>query len=364
MKNCENRHKWPRPKADTALYNSIQQTGFKSYPERQKNFVQLHHENKNKVVNYRPLMLDIENVSRCNYRCTMCQMSRWPGGKRADDMKFEDFQALVDSLPELTEIKLQGVGEPLLAGKNFFKMIRYARDKHLWVRSTTNASLLHINDNYKHLIDSDICELQISIDGTTPQTYEEIRRGGSFKRVSENCVNLHKYCQSIRKMRTRMWVVVQRQNFAEVEEFPALAARLGFERLTLSIDLNGWGQKKWHEYNSKANIHNDFSEEHAENLFRIGQQHGVEVTFWSIDKKYDHTSPKTICPWPFQRVFISSDMRVVPCCMMANPEVMDLGDARQFTEVWNGKKIQEFRQRHLAGDIPVPCQSCYTSGTK
>ena len=33
-------------------------------------------------------------------------------------------------------------------------MIKYAKDKKIWVRTVTNASLLHLKDNYKKLIDT------------------------------------------------------------------------------------------------------------------------------------------------------------------------------------------------------------------
>jgi pyrroloquinoline quinone biosynthesis protein E len=52
-------------------------------------------------------------------------------------------------------------------------------------------------------------------------------------------------------------------------------------------------------------------------------------------------------------------MRYVPCCIIGNPEVSDLGDARQLTAEWHGKSVADFRRAHLAGDIPAVCKSCY-----
>ena len=34
-------------------------------------------EGRNSVLDYLPIKLDIENVSRCNFRCQMCQVSGW-----------------------------------------------------------------------------------------------------------------------------------------------------------------------------------------------------------------------------------------------------------------------------------------------
>jgi pyrroloquinoline quinone biosynthesis protein E len=45
--------------------------------------------------------------------------------------------------------------------------------------------------------------------------------------------------------------------------------------------------------------------------------------------------------------------------MIANPEIVDLGDARQLSAMWNGPKLQAFRRAHLQGNIPPECRSCY-----
>lgn len=349
----------PAPKPDQALYNSIRESGFQRFPERRQNYDRYLASERTALVNYLPIKMDVENVSRCNFRCTMCQVSEWPKMQRARDMTIEEFKSLIDQQIGLLEIKLQGMGEPLLNAETYFEMIKYARAKDIWVRSTNNGSLLHLRDNYKHLINSDICEIQISFDGATKETYEEIRIGGKFEQVSKNCRLLNTYGIEQGKHRTRMWVVVQDANFAELEMFPKLAADLGFSRLTFSLDLTDWGQDQWKDHNEQIDRHNEFNKDRGRALAALGKSHGTEVTFWSIDEKYDRTKREKLCPWPFERAYVSSDMRFVPCCMIANPEVSDLGSAKNFSEAWNSKSIAEFREFHLRGEIPEVCRSCY-----
>jgi MoaA/NifB/PqqE/SkfB family radical SAM enzyme len=69
---------------------------------------------------------------------------------------------------------------------DYFAMIRSVREKHIWVRTTTNASLLHLKDNYRKMIDADVNELQISLDGAIKEIYEGIRRGANYERVMSN----------------------------------------------------------------------------------------------------------------------------------------------------------------------------------
>ena len=53
--------------------------------------------------------------------------SKWENGIRARDMTLPEFKEIIDSIPSLTEVKIQGFGEPLLAGDNFHAMVGYAR---------------------------------------------------------------------------------------------------------------------------------------------------------------------------------------------------------------------------------------------
>lgn len=96
-----------------------------------------------------------------------------------------------------TRSKIQGIGEPFLH-KDFIQMVEYASSRDIWTRSTTNATILHQkNENYKKIIDAGIGELQISVDGTTKESYELIRKGAHFERMIENCKLINSYCSSL-----------------------------------------------------------------------------------------------------------------------------------------------------------------------
>lgn len=356
------RTKLPKPYPDTEAWDTNLAAGLASDPRRKENYQRYLAAQRSVDLDYLPIRMDVENVSRCNFRCTMCQVSEWgPTYQRAEDMSMEDFKALVDSQYGLIEIKLQGMGEPLLGRDTFFEMIRYARSRHIWVRSTNNGSLLHFKDNYKKLIDSGINEVQISIDGATKESFEGIRHGSRFELVTANCKLLNDYCQQQGLLRTRMWTLLQQGNVSEFLDFVPMASQLGFKRLTFALSLSEWGSDHWAKANQGVTVEDTVTPELAEEAIDIGRDLGVEVTFWDIASKYDTRSAETICQWPFERAYVSSDMRVVPCCMIANPEAADLGDATEFLQVWNGDSYKEFRQAHLEGRIPKVCRSCYKS---
>lgn len=311
------------------------------------------------LVDYLPIKMDIENVSRCNFRCTMCQVSDWKNGKRARDLTLAEFKSLIDEQIGLLEIKLQGMGEPLLQGDDFFEMIKYAREKNIWVRSTSNASLFHLKENYKKLIDCDTNEVQISIDGASKEVFERIRRQSNFERVAKNCELINNYCEKQNVRRTKMWVVVQKDNYGELCDFVTFAKNHGFKDLVFSLDMNFWGQSDWQSTNKKFEVTEEIDYQICKNLVDQGHEFNVRVSFWFIGKKFNSYNKKTLCPWPWERAYISSDSRIVACCMVATPSVSDLGNAGNFSAAWNGIDYQAFRQAHVTGNIPDFCSSCY-----
>lgn len=303
---------------------------------------------------YLPVKLDIEGVSRCNFACGMCAVSKWPKGTRARDMTLEEFKDLIDEQYGLVEIKLNGIGEPLMAGDTFFDMIRYARKKRIWVRITTNASLLHLRDNYKKLVDSGVNEIDISIDGADRPTFEGIRIQGDFDRVGSNCRLLNGYCDSLGVVRTKMWTLVQRGNVRDLERHVPLAKDLGFKNLVFSLQLHGWGDSALEARNLGEMV--SVSPERCQKLMELGKEIGVRVAFWDVSDKFDQDN---LCPWPFQRAVVTSDLRTVPCCMIGDPDKIELGKGMSFMKVWKSDEYRDFRAAHLSGQIPEVCRACY-----
>lgn len=352
----------PEPVPDVQAYLRERRICLSRSPERLKNYlVYMRSKRRNARVDYLPIRLDFENVSRCNFRCTMCAVSEWPKGKRSTDLPLEAFKRLIDEQMGLVEVKVQGLGEPTMQGAAYFDMIRYARARHIWVRTTTNASLLHLKDNYRKLVDSGVNEIQISIDGADKETFESIRRGSVFERVVANCRLINSYCEKQGVERTKMWTVIQKGNRHQLSQLVDLAADTGFRSMAFALNLIDFGIERWREKNDSVTVEHEFARSEAEDLIAKGEKLGIKVRFWSVTQKYTTDRVEHLCPWPFERAFVSSDLRVVPCCIISNPEVSDLGDANQFGAVWFGESMTEFRQAHLDGRIPAVCRSCYES---
>ena len=89
-----------------------------------------------------PTELQVEVTAACNLRCRMCLVRyRPPFNRVTGSMTAERFARLLDELPTVRRVTLQGLGEPLLA-PDLFDMIRIARSRGVDVGFNTNATLL------------------------------------------------------------------------------------------------------------------------------------------------------------------------------------------------------------------------------
>lgn len=345
------------PKPDMARYEAMLEAGFRAYPKRLENY-QKYKENPRSIeVDYMPIRADIENVSRCNLRCGHCLISSLEGQRRAKDLSFDDFKRFIDEQYGLVEIKLQGVGEPFLQ-REFCDMARYASDRYIWVRTTTNGMLLHKNENYKRIIDANVGEIQVSIDGATKATQEGIRVGSNFERIVENCKLLNDYSRQTGIDMTRMWTVLQKQNFHEASALLDIASDTGFRRLTLSLELRDWnGMDDIKVNNTKSRLDSmQIDQGWIDRLLEKARGLGVELTFFYAVKRF---CEENICFWPFERFLLSSDGYIVPCCIIADPAILNFGEHGDFNSIWNGSAMVKFREAHLKGEIPKICRACY-----
>ncbi|WP_419771185.1 MAG: radical SAM/SPASM domain-containing protein [Candidatus Marinarcus sp.] len=344
----------PAPTADDFAYKLNLYKGLIRFPERLKNYITAKNQKLDSVVRHLPIILDIEPNSRCNFSCIMCQVRDWDNNKRANDINFDEFKKLVDEQYGLTEVKLLGIGEPLMH-KQFFDMLDYLIEKNIWVRTTTNGSYLHKNDNYKKLVDSGIGEVQISFDGATKEVFEKIRINSNFEQIIDNVTMLNKYANSKNRLMSRMWILIQNSNSHQIKEFISIARKMEFKRITFSIGIGDWGQEQFRSdtLQVKSKSREEIITE-VKNL--IVQNKDLDITFWDLQESYNKDN---ICKWPFTRAFIGSDMRIAPCCMIGNPDIKDIGNAKNFTTVWNSKSYQDFRNSHLENKIPNYCMNCY-----
>src|ERR671933_714428 len=115
-----------------------------------------------------PGYVQIEPVGQCNLRCQMCPIQFRQDGPPFGPVAFMPFDAFtrtLDQFANVTELHLQGLGEPLMHPK-FFDMVEYAVQKN--IRVTTNTNLTLMNRRLaERCVKSGLDRLFVSIDGAT-----------------------------------------------------------------------------------------------------------------------------------------------------------------------------------------------------
>src|SRR6185437_16417552 len=91
-----------------------------------------------------PTYIQLEPVGQCNLKCQMCAIQfradGTPHGPPAF-MAWDLFVRILDDLPMLTELHLQGLGEPMMHPR-FFDMVAYAAARGIVV-STNSRHATH-----------------------------------------------------------------------------------------------------------------------------------------------------------------------------------------------------------------------------
>jgi radical SAM protein with 4Fe4S-binding SPASM domain len=332
-----------------------------------------------------PRELQVEVTGACNLRCRMCLVRYAPAvGRREGALAYEDFLALVDGLPELRRVTLQGLGEPLLS-PHLVDMVRHAAAHGIEVGFNTNGTLLG-RDVAHELVEAGLGWLHVSLDGAVPATYEDVRHGtgmaprpGQFERVVGNLRGLvaARATRGASSPRIQLVFVAMRRNVRELPALVRLAADVGVDEV--------WVQNLSHTF-SDTDPSGRYAEMRAyaadEALFDRGDEEAASMGRRAFDdaraaaagcgvglrlprlEPEPHDGPRTAgepgCSWPFDSAYVTHRGDVQPCCMVMGSDRATLGSIRErsFGEVWSGERYRAFRRRLLGDDPPDVCRGC------
>jgi MoaA/NifB/PqqE/SkfB family radical SAM enzyme len=127
-------------------------------------------------------------------------------------------------------IVLWNWGEPFL-NPDLFKMIAYAKSRKIVVHSSTNGQVRFDGASAGELVESGLDSLVFGIDGATPETYVQYRKGGNLERVLENVKTIVRAKERRGSLVPRLTLrfVAMRQNEQELPLAYRLAQELGVD---------------------------------------------------------------------------------------------------------------------------------------
>ena len=287
-----------------------------------------------------PVHISIEPTNACNMRCPVCETGNGSLGRIKQILDPDVYKSFIDHVAPTTSVLLfYFMGEPFL-NKHAYEMIRYARQKNLYVETCTNGDFV----NAEGVIYSDINEISFQIGGLTQATHERYRVRGDLARTIRNLDELlerrRKAPQS--NVQVNVGFIVMKHNEHEVPEFLEWAKAKGVDR---------------------ANIIDPCVRTVAEGKELLP----TDRKYWFYDEaafKKGVLKPKVLpdneCLWIWNSVVLTVDGSVVPCCRdPRGKHVFGNAFERPLREIWNNDAMRGFRQKILTrqGDVDI-CKLC------
>ncbi len=306
-------------------------------------------------VPFLPTALDVEPNNTCNFKCPHCQVTHWD--KERSFLDEASFSRILDQLPRLVRVKLQGMGEPLL-NKQIVSMLKMGEARGLSMNTTSNASLLR-TEIAEQLATLNSTEIIFSIDGATAETFEKVRVGSKFEKVMNNIRAFAEIRGTRRQPVIAGWTVITRDNVHELADIVRLAKELGLDHITMQTFLSDWGKKEMETHTTpvKVEFDSDALARAIADAKETGAREDIDVRIAS----YDYYTSRNKCPWPWTGAFIAANGDVVPCCIVADSDVVKMGNVFEtsFAEIWNSPAYRQLRRDIASDELPDYCRTCY-----
>ena len=287
-----------------------------------------------------PVHLSIEPTNACNLRCPVCETGNRSMERSTGMMALEPYKRLIDNAaPHLNTLLFYFMGEPFL-NKHAYEMIRYARNRDIFVETCTNGEPV----DPKGVIHSDINLISFQIGGMTQETHQVYRVKGNLEKTQRILVetieerNRHPGSNMV----IEAGFIVMRHNEHEVPEFLRWAKEIGADTVNV---INPCVR----------------SVEEGQQLLP------KDRTYWFYNEAYfakgilrPKVLPHNECSWVWNSLLINWDGGVIPCCRDPHGR-HTFGNAfdQPLRTIWNGPAMRDFRQRILddQGAIDI-CRLC------
>jgi radical SAM protein with 4Fe4S-binding SPASM domain len=319
-----------------------------------------------------PREIQLEVTGACNLACTMCLVSYRPKiGKRDGALDYERFRGIVDGLPQLERVTLQGLGEPLLS-PHLTDMVAYAAARGIAVGFNTNAQLL-TPERSRELVEAGVAWMHVSVDGATAATYERIRSGARFARLERHVPALTAAAGRRGDGGPELCLVfvAMRRNIRELPDVVRLAARWGVpsvrvQNLSHSFDdtdpSGSYAEIRRYAADEALFTADDLGLARAAfaEAAAAAEELGLALRLPRLDAAPAPGPQRRGCEWPWTSAYVTHTGDVQPCCMVMGSERATLGDirSRSFAEVWRGRAYRAFRRRLESDDPPDVCRGC------
>ena len=319
-----------------------------------------------------PRVLYIETTNRCNLRCKGCILYRgnWEPER---DMSLAELIRITDQVPDLEQVYLHGIGEPLL-NKELADIIRHLKGRKVYVLFNSNGILLN-SQCRQELVAAGLDELRISLDAASSAGYQKIRNCEKFDQVVKNLVSLRtlQKQQQLTYPKMSLWFLGTRDNISELPGFITLAAKIGInevylQRLVFFQDDEGYGvARPTKSLQDSTDGSSELIQESQKLAAELGIQFNASGQSEPVESLQGQTKaglPWSKCYRPLTLMYVTANGNVLPCCISPFATVdydsIILGNVfeNSLEEIWTGSRYDNFRQQHQSATPPKSCRGC------
>lgn len=305
-----------------------------------------------------PEAIEIETTTRCHLRCIMCEHTYWKEPPR--DMSLEEFKRIIGQFPRLKWIGVTGIGSQFL-NKDYMQMLEYLKKRNVYVEFFDSFDLVN-KEIASSLVNLKIDKIWFSCDAATKETYEKIRIGTNFDKVTENVRYFLQLKKEKKALLPELWFhyIINNINFTEMPLYVEMAAQLmkGIPNAAVLIFFSSVMEfkeviplKAWEiPCAIRADVH------------RIARKYGIYINW---NENIERKQPPCRCT-KWTEPFILVTGHIQPCCVLneANERnfqkesaFMNLlrGDFREF---WRSQKFRYFLATLKSNEFPLVCKNC------
>ncbi len=295
------------------------------------------------------------------------------------DMPLETYQRIVDAMGYAHTVDFTGWGEPMLHPE-IYQMVAMAAAQGCLTTMTSNGTIFN-DRNTRALLEAGMNRLTVSVDGMRKESFEKIRLGADFDKVTANLRRLVALSHEIGgDFQLGIAFSIQEENVVDLPLISSWLESIGAQKLHLK-QLNvvsteeDWDRSflKYALDPGRSQVPLQRLEKQLLELKQQEEERGIEVVIHSDIPMTDQMSPRHCLATPMDSLYFSYEGRVSPCCHFGHhvtryfegqplpASALFYGDIRRqdFLEIWREPDFFGFRNGFASGDYPVACHSCY-----
>jgi len=296
-------------------------------------------------MNYKIDYAMIEPTTACNLRCKTCTRDSMvrSDGLPIGHITIKNLETIKQQLPDLKHIRFHGMGEIFII-PNHMELLEKLRQLY------PNAFIeIVTNGQYKDIDTKKVTKLvnhiTFSVDAADKKKYEELRTGAKWE-VLHN--NINQLVPNNTTANIEINFVWSGLNLYSIIDMPPLVKRFGINTMRVNL-VQDWDKVLTSDILFyKQNLKEIFirAKENAD-------KRGVKLILMG-NPDFEMTS----CEWMNNRIFITFDGEILPCCMKQDRK-MSFGNIYKdsINNIWDSDKINMSRQFKSAGSYRI-CADC------